>query len=310
MLPIDRLIGRIYPLFGFVLLFMALGLLVGLFVHADAVPEIWQGFHNYKADPEASPIFPMMFVSIACGAISGFHATQSAMMARCLRTERHARLVFYGAMVTEGVVALIWAAAAVAFAGSYENLQTALASGSPAVLVNEISRSWLGLAGGVLAILGVVAAPITSGDTALRSVRLIIADYFGLDQKKIRNRLLVTVPICGLCFAVMMMPYEVLWRYFAWSNQVLATFTLWTLTVYLARASKPYVITLLPALFMTSVTATYILFAPEGLPLLLGALGLPAIPYLWAVGCGLIVSCTLLLVFARSRRPVGVTAAA
>ncbi len=310
MLPIDRLIGRIYPLFGFVLLFMALGLLVGLFVHADAVPEIWQGFHNYKADPEASPIFPMMFVSIACGAISGFHATQSPMMARCLRTERHARLVFYGAMVTEGIVALIWAAAAVAFAGSYENLQTALASGSPAVLVNEISRSWLGLAGGVLAILGVVAAPITSGDTALRSVRLIIADYFGLDQKKIRNRLLVTVPICALCFAVMMMPYEVLWRYFAWSNQVLATFTLWTLTVYLARASKPYVITLLPALFMTSVTATYILFAPEGLPLLLGALGLPAIPYLWAVGGGLIVSCTLLLVFARSRRPVGVAAAA
>lgn len=177
LLPVDKLIGKLYPLFGIALLFMALGIMAMLFVHSSAVPEIWDQFYNHKANPDASPIFPMMFVSIACGAISGFHATQSPMMARCMTNEKYARPVFYGAMVTEGIVALIWAAAAVAFTGGYSQLDSTLGAGSPAILVNDLSRSWLGTFGGILAILGVIAAPITSGDTALRSARLIAAEF-------------------------------------------------------------------------------------------------------------------------------------
>ena len=195
LLPIDKLIGRLYPVFGFALLFMAVGIMVMLFVHSSAVPEVWEEFSNHKPDAEANPIFPMMFVSIACGAISGFHATQSPMMARCLKSEKYARPVFYGAMVTEGVVALIWAAAAVAFTGGYTQLQETLGNGSPAILVNNLSTGWLGTVGGVLAVLGVIAAPITSGDTALRSARLIAADFSRIKQKKIVNRLMVSVPI-------------------------------------------------------------------------------------------------------------------
>ena len=264
LLPVDKLIGKLYPLFGVALLFMALGIMAMLFVHSDAVPEIWHQFYNHKADPEANPIFPMMFVSIACGAISGFHATQSPMMARCLKNEKHARPVFYGAMVAEGIVALIWAAAAITFTGGYDGLQDFLGNGSPALLVDQLSRSWLGTFGGILAILGVIAAPITSGDTALRSARLIAADFMGIKQRKIAKRLAVSLPIFGLCFLIMLLPYDALWRYFAWCNQVLSVFTLWTITVYLAKEAKPYIITLIPALFMTCVTVTYIFFAPEG----------------------------------------------
>ena len=180
LLPIDKLIGKLYPIFGFALLFMAVGICVMLFVHHDAVPEIWDQFYNHKPDPAANPIFPMMFVSIACGAISGFHATQSPMMARCLKNEKHAQPIFYGAMVAEGIVALIWAAAAVAFCGGYQELIDFIGKGTPAILVDELSRNWLGAFGGILAILGVIAAPITSGDTALRSARLIAADFLGI----------------------------------------------------------------------------------------------------------------------------------
>ena len=302
MLPIDKLIGKLYPLFGIALLFMALGIMVMLFAHADAVPEIWQQFYNHKPDADAAPIFPMMFVSIACGAISGFHATQSPMMARCMANEKYGRPVFYGAMVTEGVVALIWAAAAVAFTGGYDGLQDALGAGSPAVLVNDLSRTWLGSFGGVLAILGVIAAPITSGDTALRSARLIAADFMGVTQKQIVKRLLVSVPLFVLCFIVMLMPYEVLWRYFAWCNQVLAAITLWALTIYLARAGKMYMITLLPALFMTCVTVTYILFAPEGLSMLTQSAFGTVVKYEYAVGGGVLAAALLLYWFAWQLR--------
>lgn len=297
LLPIDKLIGRLYPLFGMALLFMALGILVMLYVHGAGMPEIWSGFYNHKADPEASPIFPMMFVSIACGAISGFHATQSPMMARCLKTEKHARPIFYGAMAAEGVVALIWAAAAITFTGGYDNLQEAIGSGTPAVLVNNLSNSWLGVFGGILAILGVIAAPITSGDTALRSARLIAADFMNMKQKKIASRLAVSLPLFVLCFIIMLVPYDSLWRYFAWSNQVLAVFTLWTLTVYLAKKRKLYVITLLPALFMTAVTVSYIFFAPEGFSLLTDWLWSFSIPYEVAVAVGIAVSAILALMF-------------
>lgn len=297
LLPVDKLIGKLYPLFGFALLFMAVGILVMLFVNGDALPEIWDGFHNHKENPDANPIFPMMFVSIACGAISGFHATQSPMMARCIGNEKHGRIVFYGAMVTEGIVALIWAAAAVAFTGGYPNLQETLAGSSPAVLVNNLSSSWLGKFGGILAVLGVIAAPITSGDTALRSARLIAADFMGFEQKSIVKRLMVSVPIFVLCFIIMLLPYEVLWRYFAWCNQELSVFTLWALTVYLASRKKNYYVTLVPALFMTCVTTTYIFFAPEGFSALTTALWDMPIPYEVALGLGLAVSAALLGMF-------------
>lgn len=299
LLPIDKLIGKLYPLFGFALLFMAVGIMIALYTHWGAMPEIWHDMYNHKADPEASPIFPMMFVSIACGAISGFHATQSPMMARCLKNEKHARPVFYGAMVTEGIVALIWAAAAIAFTGGYDGLQQYMGSNSPAILVNDVSKTWLGTFGGILAILGVIAAPITSGDTALRSARLIAADFMNISQKTIAKRLMISVPIFLICFAVMLMPYEVLWRYFAWCNQVLSVFTLWAITVYLARRRSMYMVTLVPALFMTVVTVTYIFFAPEGLGIVSNALLGQAIPYEWAVCIGLATATVFLTLFAR-----------
>lgn len=299
LLPVDKLIGKLYPVFGFALLFMALGVLVMLFVHGWDLPEMWEGFHNHKSDADANPIFPMMFVSIACGAISGFHATQSPMMARCLNNERHAKTVFYGAMVTEGVVALIWAAAAVAFTGGYDNLQTALSGSTPAVLVNDLTSTWLGTLGGILAILGVIAAPITSGDTALRSARLMAADFMGVSQKTIAKRVLVSLPIFALCFLIMMLPYEVLWRYFAWCNQELSVFTLWAITVYLAARKKAYIVTLIPAMFMTCVTTTYIFFAPEGFSAVTNSVWGSPIPYEMAVGIGVLASAGLLALFVQ-----------
>lgn len=289
LLPVDKLIGKLYPVFGAALLFMAAGILVMLFVNGDSLPEIWTGIENRTANPSATPIFPMMFVSIACGAISGFHATQSPMMARCLANERHARPVFYGAMVAEGIVALIWAAAAVAFTGGFPELQAYMADGSPAILVNDVSRTWLGTFGGILAVLGVIAAPITSGDTALRSARLITADFLGLPQEKIMRRLAVSIPIFGICFLIMLLPYGVLWRYFAWCNQVLAAFTLWAITVWLARHGKIFAVTLLPALFMTAVTVTYILFAPEGL----------GISQMLSTAIGILAAMAMALLFTR-----------
>ena len=302
LLPIDKLIGKLYPVFGLALLFMAVGIMTMLYVNSGSVPEMWHDFSNRRLDADAAPIFPMMFVSIACGAISGFHATQSPMMARCLKNERHARPVFYGAMVTEGIVALIWAAAAVTFTGGYTELQQALAGATPATLVNDISKEWLGAVGGVLAILGVIAAPITSGDTALRSARLTAADFMGIKQKKIASRLMVSVPIFVLCFIIMLVPYEALWRYFAWCNQVLSVFTLWAITVYLMRHSKPYWITMIPAMFMTAVTVTYIFFAPEGFNSLTSNFLGFTISYETAVAAGLGAALLLTLLFARHRR--------
>ena len=262
-LPIDKLIGNLYPLFGFALLFMAVGIL-GVLIIGDATLNLdfTQGLQSQH--PKELPIFPMMFVSIACGAISGFHATQSPLMARCLKNEKLARPVFYGAMVAEGIVALIWAAAAIAFTGGYDQLATYMAehNNSAGALVNDISISWLGTFGGILALLGVVAAPITSGDTALRSARLIAGDFLHYDQSSVAKRLIISVPIFAAAFGIMMIDFSVLWRYFAWCNQTLAVFTLWAITVYLARHKKLYLITLIPAMFMTAVSVSYILFAP------------------------------------------------
>ena len=297
LLPVDKIIGKLYPIFGFALLFMAVGIMVVLFSNSSLMPEMWDDFYNHTANPEANPIFPMMFVSIACGAISGFHATQSPMMARCLKNERYAKPVFYGAMVAEGIVALIWAAAAITFTGGYDGLHQYLGNNSPAILVNDVSKSWLGAFGGILAILGVIAAPITSGDTALRSARLIASDFMGIPQKKVSKRLLVSIPIFVLCFVIMLLPYDVVWRYFAWSNQVLSVFTLWAITIWLLDNKKNFYVTLLPAMFMTAVTSTYIMFAPEGFSLLTQSLFGFKIGYAFSVGFGIAMSVLFLAMF-------------
>jgi carbon starvation protein CstA len=265
LLPVDKVIGKIYPIFGVALLFMALGILAAIIIGGYEIPDGFsEGIYNRHAEPETYPIFPMMFVSIACGAISGFHATQSPMMARCLKNERLARPVFYGAMVAEGIVALIWAAAAIAFTGGYEQLAEYFSDGKGAgALVNDISVGWLGIFGGALAMIGVIVAPITSGDTALRSARLIAADMLHINQANIVKRLLTSLPLFVITFFIMLIDFDVLWRYFAWSNQTLAMFTLWAATVYLARHRRFYLITLVPAVFMTVVCITYLMFAPE-----------------------------------------------
>ena len=294
LLPIDKLIGNFYPIFGLALLFMAAGLLYVLLFGEQTIPDGFaEGVFNRRANPDATPIFPMMFVSIACGAISGFHATQSPMMARCLKNERLARPIFYGAMVAEGIVALIWAAAAITFVGGYDQLAEYMSAhgGKPAILVSDISVTWLGTVGGLLALLGVIAAPITTGDTALRSARLIVADFLHIDQKNFVRRLLVSLPIFALCFIVMQIDFNILWRYFAWVNQTLAVFTLWAITVYLVRHGKMYVISLVPAIFMTMVSVSYLLFAPspEGF-----GLGLTV-----SIVSGGIVACVILGLFIR-----------
>ena len=267
-ISIDKIIGKIYPIFAIALIFMAAGILFMIFWHHPALPELTDGIAN--THPDGLPIFPMMFISIACGAISGFHATQSPLMARCMTNEKYGRPVFYGAMITEGIVALIWAAAATYFFHTEEG-SALFAAGSgndnAAVIVDSITKEWLGVVGGFLAILGVIAAPITSGDTAFRSARLIVADFLRVDQKPILKRLMISVPLFVAGYIILHANFSVLWRYFAWCNQTLAVFTLWALTVYLTQKRKPYVITLIPALFMTAVCSTYILIAREGLHL-------------------------------------------
>lgn len=268
MLPIDKLIGKIYPLFGAALLFMGLGLLVYMLASGIEIPDgITEGLYNRRPDASDGlhPLFPVLCISIACGAISGFHATQSPMMAKCLKNERLARPVFYGAMVTEGIIALIWAAAAIAFTGGYDGLAEYMATpgNSTGSFVTDVSFAWLGTVGGVIAIFGVVAAPISTGDTALRSARLTLAEAFNIPQQKFINRLLVCLPLFIITFILMFVDFEILWRYFAWTNQTLAVFTLWAATVYLARHGKFYMLTLVPALFMQMVTISYILLAPR-----------------------------------------------
>ena len=292
LLPVDKLIGRIYPLFGVALLIMAVGVGYGIFVADGSMPEITEAFANHH--PTSSmPIFPGLCITIACGAVSGFHATQSPMMARCMKNEKYGRPVFYGSMITEGVVALIWAAAAIKFADAfdvtkfgmdnsvapYEKLWAVMTNGgtgnpNPAILVNSVCSSWLGTVGSILAVLGVVAAPITSGDTALRSARLITADFMHYKQNRIYKRLLLSVPIFAICTTLFFVKFDVLWRYFAWFNQSLASFTLWAITVWLTKRSASEgtnkfacLVSMVPALWMTIVCSTYIFIAPEGFQL-------------------------------------------
>ena len=302
MLPIDKIIGKIYPLFSFSLLFMAVALMAVLFVKWPALPELWDGVDNMgkAADPASftDNIFPCLFITIACGAISGFHATQSPLMARCLTSERKGRPIFYGAMITEGLVALVWATVSMWFfydapQPGYAQIGGTVANGlhtSAPVVVNLVCKDWLGIVGGVLAMLGVVAAPITSGDTAFRSARLIIAQALKLSQRAKKNRLYICVPLFAASFAMLVWQMEnpdgfnTIWQYFGWANQTLSVFALWTITVYLAREKKPYIITLVPAFFMTCVCTTFFMVSKT-------ALGLP-----YTVGYG--VGATALVVAA------------
>lgn len=290
-MPIDALIGRIYPVFGGALLIMAVGVLYGLFTHDNWMPEITEAFTNHH--PNANlPIFPMLFITIACGAVSGFHATQSPMMARCIKNEKLGRRVFYGAMITEGIVAMIWAAAAIKYAGGYGQLQALLNSegnSNPALIVNFICNDWMGTVGAVLAILGVVAAPVTSGDTAFRCARLIASDFLKFRQDSLWRRLVISLPLFVIAAVLMNINFDILWRYFAWFNQTLSIFTFWTITVWLARHRKNFYITLFPGLFMTAVCTSYILVAPEGFSL----------PYFWSIAGGLVASVVLLVLFVR-----------
>ncbi|WP_303222596.1 carbon starvation protein A [uncultured Prevotella sp.] len=278
MLPIDKIIGKIYPIFSFSLLFMAVALIVMLLIKMPVLPELWDGLGNMAKEQDPSftdNIFPCLFITIACGAISGFHATQSPLMARCLKSEKMGRPIFYGSMITEGLVALVWATVAMWFfydspTPGYEQLAAAKGFHTSApMVVTTVCQDWLGILGGVLAILGVVAAPITSGDTAFRSARLIVASALKLNQKPKMNRLYVCLPIFVVSIAMLAWQssnpdgFNVIWQYFGWSNQTLSVFTLWAITVYLVRKNKPYVITLLPALFMTGVCSTYLFISKQ-----------------------------------------------
>lgn len=257
-LPVDQLIGKIYPLFGASLIIMGIGIAGGLIFQGYNIPEITlQNLH-----PESTSVYPYLFITIACGAISGFHATQSPLMARCMKNEKEGRQVFYGSMIAEGIIALIWAAAAMTFFDGTEGLAKAGAAG---VVVNTISNSLLGKVGGALALLGVVACPITSGDTAFRSARLVIADALNYKQGPIKNRFVIAIPLFAIGIALCFVDFAIIWRYFAWSNQTLATIALWASSVFLAREGKNHWISTIPATFMTAVVTTYIIIAPEGL---------------------------------------------
>ena len=271
-LPIDKVIGKFYPVFGLCLLFMALG--VGgsiLFSGSFEMPEIWANFENRHA--QGTPVWPFMFITVACGAISGFHATQSPMMARCIRSENKGRPVFYGSMIAEGFIALVWAAAGVS---CYESSQALLMDGAGcSAVVYHICQTTMGKLGAVIALLGVIVCPISSGDTAYRAARLTLADWFKMDQASLKNRLFLTVPVLAAGVVICQIDYSAVWRYFSWANQTLAMIVLWAASVYLRREKKNCLFTAIPAVFMSAVTSTYFMVAPECMGLLWNALNVP-----------------------------------
>lgn len=265
MMPIDKIVGRLYPIFGLLLLVMAVSVFGVLIFNGNYhIPEL-TSLANHRFDTENFPIMPMLFTTIACGAISGFHATQSPIMARCMKSERDCRPIFYGAMISESIIALIWAAIGMAFWGGVEGLNEAIVAkgGAAALLIDEITTTTLGQVMSVVVVIGVVACAITSGDTAFRSARLIIADFIGLSQKKYINRAIICVPLFVAALVILFcLPFQTMWSYFSWLNQVLACFTLWTIVVYFARGKRGVMVGLLPALVMTYVCSSYIFVSP------------------------------------------------
>ena len=270
-LSIDKIIGKVYPVFGICLIIMAVGVAIGIFVKPEyTIPEIWSNFRSMH--PGGTPVWSFMFITVACGAISGFHATQSPLMARCMKSERQGRFVFYGAMVCEGVIALIWAAAGCSLyevtGGLNTGLQAILANGQSAAIYDVCAKTMGGI-GIALAMLGVIACPITSGDTAFRSARLVLADWLKMDQGQYKNRLILCIPVLGVgAFlgignALGFIDYTIIWRYFSWTNQTLAMIVLWAASMYLFYDKKNYWLTAVPATFMSAVSATYFVLAPE-----------------------------------------------
>ncbi len=261
-LPIDKVIGRLYPIFGALLIFMTVGIMFGLVYHGyEILPNLDFAANTH---PGEKPIWPLLFITLSCGAISGFHSTQSPLMARCIRNENRGRQVFYGSMIMEGIIAMIWATVGMSF---YENagaMNAVIASGSPAAVVNEACNTLLGPLGGFLAIMGVVILPISSGDTAFRSTRLIIAETFKMDQSKAAKRLMIAIPLFLVAFLITQVDFKIIWRYFGWSNQMLSMLVLWSSAIYLARKGKCHWICSLPATFMTAVDAAFILQAKIG----------------------------------------------
>ena len=265
-LPIDKIIGRFYPFFGIALLVMAVSILFVLLFKSDVypIPEL-TSLTNQIANPDKFPIVPMLFTTIACGALSGFHATQSPMMARCMTSEKQCRGIFYGAMIAESIIALIWAAIGMSFWGGVEGLNVAIAEygGSAAKLVNIITETTLGSTVATIVLVGVVGCAVTSGDTAFRSARLIVADMLGIEQKSLAKRIMVSLPLFIMALVIIfLLPFQTIWSYFAWCNQTLAVFTLWAITLYLARRKKPVVIGAIPAMIMTYVCSSYIFISP------------------------------------------------
>ena len=296
LLPIDKVIGKLYPVFGVILIIMAISIAGAMMVLPQyQIPEITLT----DLHPDNLPIWPFMFITVACGAISGFHATQSPMMAKCITSEKEGHKVFYGAMIIESVIALVWAAAGVAFYGGTQMLNEALSASGQSGAVYEISKTMLGDVGGILAIIGVVVCPITSGDTAFRSARLILAEWTKLDQKKIKNRLIITLPLLAAGAVLTQLDFNVLWRYFSWSNQTLAMIALLVATAYLLKEGKycpGSFITAVPATFMSAVSLTYILMADEGFRLL------PVIAYPAGIGFAFALFVVYVIAFTRFKR--------
>lgn len=297
-LPVDKIIAKIYPLFGAALIIMALCMLGVILFGGYSIPE-FTSFENMHFNADKLPIIPTLFISIACGAISGFHATQSPLMARCMTNEEQSRPIFFGAMISESVIALIWAAVAMAFFGGVEGLNRFMAdNGSDAGLaVSTISSSTLGVVGSILALLGVVAAPITSGDTAFRSARLIVADMLRIEQRSIVKRLLVSMPLFVIGIGIAFIDFDVIWRYFAWSNQALAVLTLWMITAWLSRRHSNYILlALIPAMIMTYICSAFVFVSNQFI-----GMGTCDAAYVYAAGVTAIISG---LIMVKIRRDV------
>ncbi|CAG9000155.1 MAG: hypothetical protein CENE_02145 [Candidatus Celerinatantimonas neptuna] len=293
--PIDKIIGRFYPIFGALLIFMSVGLMVGLVFSQHLFYN--QGLHfTENLHPKNLPLWPLLFITIACGAVSGFHATQSPLMARCMKNEKSGRFIFYGAMIAEGVIALIWCTLGLSFYHDTTALNAAIAQGGPAAVVHDVSTSLLGGVGGILAILGVVILPITSGDTAFRSARLIIADFLKLSQKSLARRLWISIPMFAIGYLITLAQFGVIWRYFGWANQTTAMIMLWAAAAYLAKEGKCHWVCSIPAAFMTSVTFTYLAHATIGFNLPMSI----ATP----IGLGVTVAAMIAFLLKFKNRPI------
>ena len=297
--PIDKVIGKLYPVFGACLIIMAIGVSGSMLFSGNYVmPELWNNFGNQH--PAGTPIWSFMFIAIACGAISGFHATQSPMMARCCKSEKLGQKVFYGAMIAEGVIAMVWCAAGcTVYPVIKASLAEGVAIGTPTV-VYAICQSTMGKVGGALALLGVIVCPISSGDTAYRSARLTIADWFKIDQSNWKKRLALTVPMLAIGAVICHIDYSIVWRYFSWSNQTLAMIALWAASVYLAQNKKNYWLTAVPATFMSAVSMTYFMAAGECMGLLWTPMGIPMSTYYpIAVVVGIVFAVAMLALFLK-----------